>query len=64
MTNHDQERLDCLIKRRDWLKQRVAQRRANGVDASLDDAERSALDWAIGIIGRHFEQETGKVERW
>jgi len=57
MTSTDRERLDRLIRRRDWLAERVNVRRAQGKEANYDEEERSALDWAIEIVAGYFEEE-------
>ena len=46
----EQERLNRLQRRRDWLEARVAKSKANGQDVSFDVGEASALRWAIERI--------------
>jgi len=51
--NHDQERLDRLKRRRNWLWERIYKATKDKDDRtvlSFDRGEASALDWAIQII--------------
>lgn len=45
-------RIETLKRRRDFLDKRIAD--YQGVDASRDKAEASALHWAIGVIEANF----------
>jgi hypothetical protein len=46
----EEERLNRLQRRCDWLEARIAKARAKGQDVSFDVAEASALHWAIERI--------------
>ena len=47
MTKHDIERLERLLRRRDFLHERIS---SNVGDLTYDKAEASALTWAIEKI--------------
>ena len=49
--------LNALAKRRDWLSDRIAKRKAEGGPLSFDKQEKAALSWAIGIIAEHFDKK-------
>jgi hypothetical protein len=53
MTEHERERLDRLIKRRDWLRTRIFKEKDK--ELSFDKAECSALEWGIEIIEKALE---------
>jgi hypothetical protein len=46
----EEERLNRLRRRCDWLEDRIAKSKARGQDVSFDVAEASALRWAIERI--------------
>jgi chromosome segregation ATPase len=46
----EEERLNRLRRRCDWLEARIAKCKATGQDVSFDVAEASALQWAIERI--------------
>jgi hypothetical protein len=46
----EEERLNRLRRRCDWLEARIAKAKAKGQDVSFDVAEASALHWAIERI--------------
>lgn len=46
----EEERLQRLQRRCDWLETRIAKAKAKGQDVSFDVAEASALHWAIERI--------------
>ena len=50
MTPKDTERLRRLINRRDHLRVRIARRQADHLNADFDQAEESALTWAIAFL--------------
>lgn len=51
-TPKEQEYIQRLERRADHLARRVAESRANGKKFSYDEAELSALNWAIKILDR------------
>jgi hypothetical protein len=51
------EKLKALIRRRDWLSQRLEQIDRGGKAASYDAAELAALRWAIEIV----EKDVGVI---
>ena len=48
--NKEEERLNRLRRRCQWLEARIAKAQGNGQDVSFDVAEASALRWAIERI--------------
>jgi hypothetical protein len=46
----EEQRLNRLRRRCDWLEARISKTRAKGQDVSFDVAEASALHWAIERI--------------
>ena len=63
MTTHDNERLQRLQKRLDWLRTRVY--KAGDKDLSFDKAEASALEWAMGIVEVELGvREKGCAHNW
>jgi hypothetical protein len=46
----ERKRIEILTKRRDFLAARIIQRRAEKKETTHDDAERSALTWALEMI--------------
>jgi hypothetical protein len=56
------EKLDRLIRRRDWLELWITKGEYSGKDLAHDKAEASALNWAISILGRFVEDEEAKAE--
>jgi hypothetical protein len=61
ITKHEQERLDRLYKRADWLRIRIHKEKEK--DLTFDKAELSALDWGIEIIEKHFNIEPNTLLR-
>ena len=50
LVNKEEERLNRLRRRCQWLEARIAEAQGNGKDVSFDIAEASALHWAIERI--------------
>ncbi len=55
LNKHERKRVWALRKRLAWLQARAAIRE----DVSFDDAEISALIWALGVIGACFPEARG-----
>jgi hypothetical protein len=52
----EEERLNRLRRRCDWLEARITKAKARGQDVSFDIAEASALNWAIERISASHDE--------
>jgi hypothetical protein len=50
MTEQEQDYLNCLTARMNYLEDRVAIKKKHGWEWSWDERERAATEWAIGEL--------------
>lgn len=55
MKTEEREKLHLLMRRRDWLEERIGKRTRQRKQATHDQAEHAALVWAIDLIVHHYE---------